>query len=548
MNNIDVLTLSLMIESASAHLKNNRKAIDDLNVFPVPDGDTGTNMSLTFSGATEMTLSEDCSGAGQLLSKLASSALRNARGNSGVILSQIIRGLAKAVETKESLTVEDIKDALVSAKKTAYRAVMKPTEGTILTVIREMAEFAEESFSEYDSAKDFVSAVIDAGNKSLENTPNLLPALKKAGVVDAGGKGLVTIFEGAYIALRDGKAVSPEDKTFAAKPTAKVVDTNIDIKYLYCTEFIINKREERQINQFRSAISEKGDCMLVIEDEEIVKVHIHTNHPGFVLEQAIKLGELTNLKIDNMKYQHDEKIEDAVPDAAAAEAEAEVKKVTPDKKYGFAVVSAGDGLSEIFRSLNADEIIEGGQTMNPSTQDLLEAVEKIPAENVFILPNNKNIILAADQVDALTEKNVIVVPTVNIPEGISALAAFDEGADPSSNLEAMKEFAKTVKCGQVTFAARDTNLDGMEIKMGDCLAVNGKEISAVTTTPEEAVLTLCEQLVDDEAGVISVYYGEDISAETAEKLSKKLEEKYPELDVTIVSGGQPVYFYIVSVE
>ena len=546
MNNLDTAMLRMMIESASANLRNNRKAVDDLNVFPVPDGDTGTNMSLTFSGAAEMTLAESFDHSGKLLGKLASAALRNARGNSGVILSQIIRGFSKGVESKEVLSIAAIKDGLLSAKATAYRAVMKPTEGTILTVIREISEFADANFAEYESVVDFLAAVIEAGNKSLDNTPNLLPALKKAGVVDAGGKGLMTIIEGAYLALRDGKAVVPVDKT--APPTSAVKTQTIDanIKFLYCTEFIINKTEDRQISQFRAAIAEKGDCMLVIEDDDIVKVHIHTNHPGFVLEQALKLGELTNLKIDNMKYQHDEKIENATPQSEAAEVSTAPE--APTKKYGFAAVSVGEGLSEIFRSLNADQIIEGGQTMNPSTQDLLSAVEKIPAEVVFILPNNKNIILAADQVDALTEKSVFVVPTENIPQGISAMTAFDESLSPQENLEAMKEFASYVKCGQVTFAARDTNLDGMEIKLGDCLAVSDKDIDAVTATPEEAILKLCEKLVDDESGVITIYYGEDIGEDTATALGEKLEEKYPDLDVSVIQGGQPVYFYIMSVE
>ena len=546
MNNLDTAILRMMIESASANLRNNRKAVDDLNVFPVPDGDTGTNMSLTFSGAAEMTLAESFDHSGKLLGKLASAALRNARGNSGVILSQIIRGFSKGVESKEVLSIAAIKDGLLSAKATAYRAVMKPTEGTILTVIREISEFADANFAEYESVVDFLAAVIEAGNKSLDNTPNLLPALKKAGVVDAGGKGLMTIIEGAYLALRDGKAVVPVDKTAPPTSAVKTQTIDADIKFLYCTEFIINKTEDRQISQFRAAIAEKGDCMLVIEDDDIVKVHIHTNHPGFVLEQALKLGELTNLKIDNMKYQHDEMIENATPQSEAAEVSTAPE--APTKKYGFAAVSVGEGLSEIFRSLNADQIIEGGQTMNPSTQDLLSAVEKIPAEVVFILPNNKNIILAADQVDALTEKSVFVVPTENIPQGISAMTAFDESLSPQENLEAMKEFASYVKCGQVTFAARDTNLDGMEIKLGDCLAVSDKDIDAVTATPEEAILKLCEKLVDDESGVITIYYGEDIGEDTATALGEKLEEKYPDLDVSVIQGGQPVYFYIMSVE
>ncbi len=547
MNILDTSMLRMMIESASANLKNNRKAVDDLNVFPVPDGDTGTNMSLTFSGAADMTLAEEFDHAGKLLAKLASAALRNARGNSGVILSQIIRGFAKGVEGKDLLSAEDLKNGLVSAKTTAYRAVMKPTEGTILTVIREMAEFADANFQDYESALDFLAAAIDAGNKSLDNTPNLLPALKKAGVVDAGGKGLMLLAEGAFAALRDGQAIAPIDKTSSTSAFSKAQTVEADIKFLYCTEFIINKTEDRQINQFRTAIAEKGDCMLVIDDEDIVKVHIHTNHPGFVLEQAIKLGELTNLKIDNMKYQHSENTKDESPQSKTVEPSA-AQPQKPVKKYGFAAVSVGDGLSEIFKSLSADEIIQGGQTMNPSTEDLLLAVEKIPAEIVYILPNNKNIILAADQVNALTDKTVLVVPTVNIPEGIAAMTAFDESLSAQENLDAMKEFASYVKCGQVTFAARDTNLDGMEIKLGDCLAVSGKDIDAVTATPEEAVIKLCEKLVDDESGVITIYYGEDIDQDTAESLGSGLEKKYPDLDVSVIKGDQPVYFYIISVE
>lgn len=537
-----------MIESASAHLRNNRKLIDDLNVFPVPDGDTGTNMSLTFSGAAEMTLADDTDHAGKLLSKLASAALRNARGNSGVILSQIIRGFSKVLEAKETINITDIKDALVSAKVTAYRAVMKPTEGTILTVIRETAEFAEANFESYSDIVAFSRALLEASFKSLDRTPDLLPALKKAGVVDAGGKGFVVLFEGMTLALETGKTVEIADSSFKAPAAVKLAKTDADIKFLYCTEFIINKSPDRKASPFQAAISDKGDCMLVIEDDDIVKVHIHTNHPGFVIEQALKLGELTNLKIDNMKYQHKENISDAIEELAKDDTAEDKLAEKVSKKYGFAAVSAGTGLSEIFRSLNADEIIEGGQTMNPSTQDLLSAVEKIPAEVVYILPNNKNIILAADQVDALTEKTVIVIPTLNIPQGLAAMMAFDESISTEENTEAMKESANTVSCGQVTFAARDTNLDGVEIKLGDCLAVCDKTIAAVTATPEEAVEALAEKMVNDTSGVISLYYGEDTSEKNAADLASKLEKKYSDLDVSVIYGGQPVYFYIISVE
>ncbi len=551
MKKFDTSLLRLMIASAAANLKNNRKQIDDLNIFPVPDGDTGTNMSLTFDGAAQQTLAEDFTKSDKLAAKLASAALRNARGNSGVILSQIIRGFSKGIEGKSTIDVEALRDAFSSAKKSAYRAVMKPTEGTILTVIRQMAEYAEEHASEFTEADDFLRAILEAGQKSLIATTNMLPALKKAGVVDAGGKGLITIIEGAIYVLDNGKPI--ECGEAAALPASSTVSAasaeDVDIKFLYCTEFIINKTANRSVTQFKTAICEKGDCMLVIEDDEIVKVHIHTNNPGFVLEQAVKLGELTNLKIENMKYQHNDiQAQKEAESALAENVQEEPVKAAPEKKYGFAVVSAGDGLSEIFRSLNADEIIEGGQTMNPSTQDLLTAVDKIPAEIVFILPNNKNIILAAEQVAPLTDKKVFVIPTVNIPQGISAMSAFDESLEIDDNIAAMKEFMEYVACGQVTFAARDTVLDGMEIHLGDCLAVCGKEITNVTKTPEEAALSVVEKLITDEAGVISLYYGEDTTKEDAEKLSAQLAEQYPDLDVSLYYGGQPVYYYIISVE
>jgi len=553
MKKFDTSMLRMMISSASANLKNNRKMIDDLNIFPVPDGDTGTNMSLTFGGASDQTLAEDFSKADKLMAKLASSALRNARGNSGVILSQIIRGFAKGTEGKSKLDVATLSNAFASARNSAYRAVMKPTEGTILTVIRQMAEYAEKHLEEYTEVDDFLRAILDAGQKSLKATTNMLPALKKAGVVDAGGKGLVTLIEGAVYVLDNGKPVEGSEPTepSTSAPATASSEEPVDIKFLYCTEFIINKTSARSVAQFRAAISEKGDCMLVIEDDEIVKVHIHTNHPGFVLEQAIRLGELTDLKIENMKFQHNDnaaKKEEAAKTAESDGNDESASVAEPTKKYGFAVVSAGEGLSEIFNSLNADEIIEGGQTMNPSTQDLLTAVNKVPAEIVFILPNNKNIILAAEQVAPLTSKKVFVVPTVNIPQGISAMSAFDESLEVDDNLSAMKEFMEYVACGQVTFAARDTVLDGMEIHLGDCLAVCGKEIIGVTKTPEEAAINVVKKLVSDEAGVISLYYGEETPKEDAEKLAEQLTEKYGDLDISLYYGGQPVYYYIISVE
>lgn len=549
MTRLNTAQLKLMISSASANLKNNRKTVDDLNVFPVPDGDTGTNMSLTFSGAADVVAEYETDSAYKLLSQLASASLRNARGNSGVILSQVIRGFSKGIEGCTDIGVEELKNALASSKNTAYRAVMKPTEGTILTVLREISEFADENYSSFDDIGDFIRAVLDAGQKSLEGTTELLPVLKQAGVVDAGGKGLITLIEGIVYVLDNGTAVVCDEPT-EAKSVSKAAKVEVDIKYLYCTEFIINKtNKDRRVAQFRSAISEKGDCMLVIDDEEIVKVHIHTNHPGFVIEQALKLGELTNLKIDNMKYQHNNKIEESTAENAdASAAEEKTAAAAPERKYGFAAVSPGSGLSDLFRSLNVDQIIEGGQTMNPSTQDFVDAVDKIPSEVVFILPNNKNIILAAEQADALTDKTVVVIPTLNIPQGISAMMAFDESMSVEENAETMKDFADSVSCGEVTYAARSTTLDGVDIKEGDCLGICGKDIEAVTDNPENAALGLAEKLVSDDASVVSVYYGEDCKREDADGLCDRLKEKYPDLDVSIYYGGQPVYLYIISVE
>ncbi len=527
-----------MIASASNHLQNQRKHINDLNVFPVPDGDTGTNMGMTFGAAANEALACDPeAGAGEILEVLAKSSLRNARGNSGVILSQILRGLATGVQGKKELTIKGMADAAKSSKETAYRAVMKPTEGTILTVVREMAEFAEEHFSEYQDAVVFLRALLNAAQESLNRTPEILPVLKQAGVVDAGGMGIVTILEGAVLAA-EGNPVALAEGAEGVAVTAKtaVAQTNEEIKFLYCTEFLIQKKADRQATQFKAAIRPKGDCMLVIEDEEIVKVHIHTNHPGFVIEQALKLGELTNLKIDNMKYQHEEKVQtEGVP-------------AIERKKYGTVAVSAGEGLSEVFRSIGADAVVEGGQTMNPSTQNLLDAVQEILAENVFILPNNKNIILAAEQVDALTDQNVIVIPTKNIPQGISALLAFQEEAEPEENTANMADMASMVKCGQVTFAARNSTVDGKKIKKNDIMGMIGSSIQCLGKDVNDVTEELVHSMVDDESGVITIYYGAEIQKETAEKLQQKLEENYEYLDVSLVYGGQPVYYYFVAVE
>ncbi len=548
MRSISISEILLMIESASNNLQNNKKAINDLNVFPVPDGDTGTNMGLTFSGAASAALSSGEKNVGNVIGILAKASLRNARGNSGVILSQILRGVSGALAGREELTVEDIKNAACGGRDTAYRAVMKPTEGTILTVVREGAEFAEQNYENYDDAAEFFYAVIKACKESLDRTPDILPVLKQAGVVDAGGCGVVTLLEGAAAALKDGKAIeAKEGAVSAASVTAggaaasAEIDT-ADIKFQYCTEFIIQKSSpDRQTNQFEAAISPKGDCMLVIADDDIVKVHIHTNHPGFVIEQALKLGELINIKIDNMKYQHSEN-----EGNAAAQA---VEEPVELKKYGVVAVSAGSGLTEVFKSVGVDMIVEGGQTMNPSTQDLADAASRIPAEVVYILPNNKNIILAAEQVcDIIDDKKVIVIPTKNIPQGISAMLAFDEGCDEETNTEAMKEMLAMVKCGQVTFAARDSAVGGLEIHEGDVMGMVGSDITDLGNDLNQVSLELAVRMMDETSEVVTVYYGADVDEETAQALADKIGEANSDVDVTTVYGGQPVYYYMIAVE
>ena len=550
MNNINSEILRSMICSASNNLQNNRALINDYNVFPVPDGDTGTNMSLTFSGAASQIKEYKTDSCGALLNKLASSALRCARGNSGVILSQILRGIAKGCEGCKELSVKDIKNAAVCAKEVAYRAVMKPTEGTILTVVREVSEFAEANFEKFSNKEnaetEFFCALLKEAERSLQTTKDILPILKQAGVVDAGGKGVVTLLEGAVYVLLNGEEIKLSDGSEdLAQKTAKQTEINSDIKFLYCTEFLINKKKERSAKQFTSAISDKGDCMLVIEDDDIVKVHIHTNHPGFVIEQALKLGELTNLKIDNMKFQHSEnsyanenKPEEKAPDASLGE----------PKKYGFVAVSAGDGLTEIFKTLKVDEVVSGGQTMNPSTQDLLDAANKINAENIFILPNNKNIIMAAEQVKELCRKNIFVIPTKNEPQGISAMISFSAESEPEENESEMLAASKAVSCGQITYAARDTVLDGKVIKEGDVMGITPNGIEAVGTDINKICLEIAQKLADDESSIISVYYGNEVEKEAAEELKELLEDEFLEADVQVAYGGQPVYYYIISVE
>lgn len=551
MRTIDSSDVALMLESASNNLQNNKKAINDLNVFPVPDGDTGTNMGLTFGAAVQVALSDKNASAGDMMGFLSKASLRNARGNSGVILSQILRGVSKALAGKTEFGVDDIKNAAAAGRDTAYRAVMKPTEGTILTVVREGAEFAEENADKFDDASEFFSAYIQACRESLERTPEILPVLKQAGVVDAGGCGVVTILEGAEYALKNGKPIESADSAEVKSSATASGSTDIDtanIRFQYCTEFIIQKSSaDRQASQFKAAISPKGDCMLVIDDEDIVKVHIHTNHPGFVMEEALKLGQLINIKVDNMKYQHSENIRSAEEEKAELDSETAQGPVEL-KKYGVVAVSAGDGLTEVFKSVNVDKVVQGGQTMNPSTQDLLDAANSVHAEIIYILPNNKNIILAAEQVNDICDKKVIVIPTKNIPQGISAMLAFDPDADEGANTEAMTEMMNSVKCGQVTFAARDSAVGGLEIHKDDVMGMFGSEIAELGSDINDVSEKLAEKMIDEETALITIYYGADTDEQSAQKLADAISEKHSDIDVSVVKGGQPVYYYMIAAE
>jgi DAK2 domain fusion protein YloV len=539
---IDGYQLKTCIISGANNLINHKHEVDDLNVFPVPDGDTGTNMSMTVGAASSELASKDDASISAIADYVASASLRGARGNSGVILSQLFRGFYKGLEGADTADVPTLAKALINSKNVAYKAVMKPTEGTILTVARESAEYALEISDSVTDVIEFTEKVIARAKKSLDNTPNILPVLKQAGVVDAGGMGIVVILEGILAALKGEPVELKNQSDIPAKKTT-VKKTEIDtanIKFMYCTEFLINKKSlNASVLAFREAISPKGDCMLVIEDDDIVKVHIHTNHPGFVLEQAVKIGELTNLKIDNMKYQHNETIAEEYYESDEAE---------PTKDFGIVSVSSGEGMNQIMTDLGVDAVVMGGQSMNPSTEDILAAVKTVPASTVYVLPNNKNIIMAAEQVDELTDKNVIVIPSKTVPQGITAILSFDPSASAEDNKEAMVDALSTVKTGSVTFAARDSEFDGFNINQGDIMAMEEGKITNVGGTPNEAVMLLLDNMVDSSSSIISIYYGEDITAEQAGEIEKQVSEKYDDCDIMINEGGQPLYYYIISVE
>lgn len=536
-----------MIISGANNLYNNKKRVDDLNVFPVPDGDTGTNMSLTVGAmAAELKKNTDIP-----LSKAADTAsfstLRGARGNSGVILSQLFRGIAKSFKGKTDCTAAEFAQALKNGSDAAYKAVMKPTEGTILTVAREAAAGAE-----MDKGNDIVSVLESAvkrGNKALKKTTEMLPALKQANVVDAGGQGWMLVLEGALSYLQTGNIT--EADTVETEQTVKAqTSVNTDeIKFRYCTEFLIEKNLGMgSVEEFKTAITPKGDCMLVIDDEDIVKVHIHTNHPGFVLEEAIKLGELINLKIDNMKHQHKSIIADA---GEVVEKKKVKKQEQPLKNMGIAAVCTGKGIAAILKDMGADKLIEGGQSMNPSTEDIIKCIEKINAKTIFVFPNNKNIIMAAKQAALIVEnKKVIVIETKNIPQCITALMSFNENKSAQDNEKAFIKAMSKVKDGQITYAVRDTEIEGVKIKKDDVIGIVGGKIAFAGKDREAVLEKTIAKMVNEDTEFITVYYGKDIKKTEAELMAKALEAKYEddEIEVSVKKGGQPLYYYIISVE
>lgn len=549
---IDAEVLKKLFLAGAANLEAKKEWINDLNVFPVPDGDTGTNMTLTIMSAAKEVNSLAAPTMQTLSKAISGGSLRGARGNSGVILSQLLRGFTKVVRDYDELDSIIISTAFQKAVETAYKAVMKPKEGTILTVARGMADKILDLSTEIDDLEELLDKVIKYGDEVLEHTPDLLPVLKQAGVVDSGGQGLMQIMKGAYDALMgkeiDYEAVASQGGPSGSSEVSAQGLEEKEIKFGYCTEFIVmleKPYDAAKEAEFKAYLESIGDSIVLVSDGEIVKVHVHTNHPGLAFEKGLTFGSLTRMKVDNMREEHQERVIANAEKAAMEQA----KKDEPKKKYGFISVSAGEGLSEIFKSLGVDYIIEGGQTMNPSTEDMLNAIDKVNAENVFIFPNNSNIILAANQAQSIVEdKNIIVIPTKTIPQGISALIAYSEEASPEENAEAMTEEIANIKSGSVTYAVRDTEIDDKTIKQGDIMGIGDKTILSVGQNIQDVTKDMIEQLAGEDAELISIYYGSDVTEEDANALAKAVEAVYPDVDVEVNYGGQPIYYYILSVE
>ncbi len=548
-NTINAELLKKMFLAGAASIEAQKEYINELNVFPVPDGDTGTNMSLTIMAAAKEVNNIETLNMEALAKAISSGSLRGARGNSGVILSQLFRGFTKSIKMEDELTVEAIACACERATETAYKAVMKPKEGTILTVAKGISVKAREMVDKTDDLEVFIPEVIKHAEYVLSKTPEMLPVLKEAGVVDSGGQGLLEIIKGAYDAFL-GKEIdysAVESKGSGVSITIPSEGTSADIEFGYCTEFIVMSEKdftEKDEQDMREYLSSLGDSVVCVVDEGIMKAHVHTNHPGLAFEKGLTYGQLTRMKVDNMREEHEEKLR-----KEAENAEAQKKANEPRKDMGFIAVSIGSGMNDIFKELGVDYIIEGGQTMNPSTEDMLNAIDQVNADTVFILPNNKNIILAANQAQALTkEKNIIVIPTKTVPQGITALINFELDSTPEANEEAMSSEISNIKTGQVTYAVRDTKIDDKVITEGDIMGIGDAGILSVGKEIEETSFELLATLIDDDSEFVSVYYGEDVTEEDAQQLADKVEEAYPEIEIDVHFGGQPIYYYVMSVE
>ena len=546
--------------------------INELNVFPVPDGDTGTNMTLTIMAAAKEVAELENPTMDQLAKAISSGSLRGARGNSGVILSQLLRGFTKEIKAVEEIDTTILANAMVRGTETAYKAVMKPKEGTILTVAKAMADKGLEMASQTDDIEEFVKQVIEYGDYVLSQTPEMLPVLKQAGVVDSGGQGLMQVVKGAVDGLL-GRTVHfsldtvpdsgnrPAAGEKAARGAARTDIDTADIKFGYCTEFIINLEKvytDKDETELKSYLESIGDSLVVVSDDEIVKVHVHTNHPGLAFEKAVAFGSLSRMKIDNMREEHQERViqdsERLAREQAAREQEDKDKATGEEapserREYGFIAVSSGEGLSDIFRGIGADCLIEGGQTMNPSTEDMLKAIERVNAENIFILPNNKNIIMAAQQARDLTEdKNIIVIPSRTVPQGITALVNFMPDLGPEENTRTMTEEMGNVRTAQITYAVRTTNIDGIDIEEGDIMALGDHGILAVGKSVDGVALEAMKEMLDDESELVTIYYGADVSEHEAKVLEEQAQEQYPDKEIELQYGGQPIYYYLISAE
>ena len=550
-NKINAKMLAKMFLAGAKNLEVKKEWINELNVFPVPDGDTGTNMTLTIMSAAKEVVNLQDEDMMTICKAISSGSLRGARGNSGVILSQLFRGFTKTIREYEEIDIPTLATATEKAVESAYKAVMKPKEGTILTVAKGMADKARELAEEgCDDMELYFRQIIEYGDEVLAKTPDMLPVLKQAGVVDSGGQGLMQVMKGAFEAFL-GKEVDFTLETSKESPAKEGPASSVDqeIKYGYCTEFIILLNKTFNIKNeidFKEYLESIGDSIVVVADGDVVKVHVHTNDPGLAIQRALKYGALSNMKIDNMRLEHQEKV---MKEQQMKEQEQKKEPEMPHKEVGFIAVSVGEGMSEIFKGLGADYIIEGGQTMNPSTEDMLNAIDKVNADTIFILPNNKNIILAANQAKTMVEdKKIIVIPTKTVPQGITAIINYVPDMDPEDNAATMECEIKNVLTGQVTYAVRDTMIDDKEIKQGDYMGIGDSGILSVGRDMEEVTFNMIKAMMHDDLELISIYYGSDVREEAAEAIKAKVEETYPDCDVELQMGGQPIYYYVISME